>query len=297
MAIYSDKNLYPGINAHVNGYCQQNSSSWQVFHTDHIGDISKSIDALLPAGYLALSEQSLQITGLAPDTGSPTRSSTRPDVTIMREPGESSGGIAATSEATAIVTTYTLDEILRDPAEDNPGSVVIYQAGEGSPLGRPVTRLELLSPSNKSGGRHHQQYEARRRQTLEKGLRLVEIDYLHQSPPIAPPIPDYSAGDPEAYPYTILVSDPRPTMAQGAAQLYAWGVLEPLPKIVIPLAGADFVVVDFNAIYHATLQDHRFYRVISDYSVDPPGMERFREDDRAQLRATLAQLRNEQTSG
>ncbi len=36
MPLHSDKNLYPGINPHLNSYWQQPDSEWASFHTDYI---------------------------------------------------------------------------------------------------------------------------------------------------------------------------------------------------------------------------------------------------------------------
>ena len=75
--------------------------------------------------------------------------------------------------------------------EETLTGLVIYQAGEGSVLGRPITRIELLSPANKPPGSHHEQYMVKRLETLKSGLRLVELDYLHESHPVIQALPSY----------------------------------------------------------------------------------------------------------
>ena len=61
MAIRSKKNQYPGINAHANSWMQNRSGEWGSFHHDHITDITRALNQVLPAGYEARSERSLQI--------------------------------------------------------------------------------------------------------------------------------------------------------------------------------------------------------------------------------------------
>lgn len=52
-------------------------------------------------------------------------------------------------------------------------------AGPGE--GVPVTRLELLSPTNKPPGDGYLQYREKHIVTIEQGVPLVELDYLHQT--------------------------------------------------------------------------------------------------------------------
>lgn len=61
MAIQGTKNLYRGINAHLNSLLQNEPGDWEGFHSDHIADLRRLIDAQLPEGYYARNERSLQI--------------------------------------------------------------------------------------------------------------------------------------------------------------------------------------------------------------------------------------------
>ncbi|MBZ0298776.1 MAG: DUF4058 family protein, partial [Anaerolineae bacterium] len=209
MALQADRNLYPGINAHLNSFLQNESGGWRSFHAEHITDIAREVDQRLPSGYFTRSEKSLQIEDFDPGSGDQGRSRTTPDVTIYRQRTSHRGLSQARIQEVVPSLTMPLPETLDE--EDELTGLVIYQAGEGSILGRPITRLEPLSPANKRGGSHHEQYMHKRSETLKSGLRLVEIDYLHQTPPVIRVLPDYSSGAPGAVPYTILISDPRPT--------------------------------------------------------------------------------------
>jgi len=78
------------------------------------------------------------------------------------------------------------------------------------------------------------------RPVFGRGLRLVEIDYLHERRPIDPRLPTYPS-NPDSYPYYILVSDPRPTYFSGKTAFYGFGVMDALPVIDVPLSDEDVV--------------------------------------------------------
>jgi hypothetical protein len=48
MSIRSEKNLYPGINPHLNSFLQQKGGGWQSFHKDYITYLREALDVLLP---------------------------------------------------------------------------------------------------------------------------------------------------------------------------------------------------------------------------------------------------------
>lgn len=56
----SRRNLYPGINPHLNSALQL--SGWRGFHALHLADLARTLDATLPDHYYTASEVSLQIT-------------------------------------------------------------------------------------------------------------------------------------------------------------------------------------------------------------------------------------------
>lgn len=154
-------------------------------------------------------------------------------------------------------------------------SVVIYQK-TGETSDKPVTRIEVLSPANKPGKSHHKLYTYKRLATLQAGLRLIDIDYLHNSPPIWSDIP----------------SDPRPTLEQGKTYIYSFRVDVPVPSVYVPLAGADRIVFNFGVVYHYTLQASRFYKdVVVDYEQLPLNFERYDPVDQARIQAKMQQLK------
>jgi len=284
MPIHRRENQYRGVNAHLHSYFQ-NSGDWEGFHDKHITHLSDMLDTLLPANYYAINESSLQISGYDLDKDSDVRIRTRADIAVYQsEPSQTPFGGAATFAPTAtlpVAETIILDDDFEFQ------SVVIYQVQEGDRR-IPVTRIELLSPGNKPPQAHYRQYVARRAKTLESGIRLVELDYLHQSRSPIDILPSYPHREQKAYPYCILVSDPRPTLQEGLTKIYGMNVDDPIPTISVPLAGADTVTVDFGEVYNQTFGSNRYYSmIVVDYEQEPPRFDTYSEADQARIRQRM----------
>ena len=289
MAIQSERNLYPGINAHLNSRLQNESGRWRSYHSYHITDLARLIDEWLPPGYRSIAEQSLQGTEVELHYFPPGLRLI-PDVTIYRDSAtrqRSPQAIPEAAKPTAVVST----EYLIEEDEDTLTGIIIYQLGEGDGVGRPITRIELLSPANKPGGSVYQQYRAKRLDVLKSGLRMVEIDYLHQTPPIHPALRNYARGEADAYPYAILVTDPRPSLESGTTAIYTIAVNQALPVIDIPLAGVDTARIDFGAIYNRTFESTYYLQDLVDYAEDPVHFDRYSPADQAKIRALLEEIR------
>jgi len=67
MPVHQRENVYGGVNAHLQSALQTPSGAesgvmmWASFHSDHVTNISEFLNERLPAGYVARTEQSLQI--------------------------------------------------------------------------------------------------------------------------------------------------------------------------------------------------------------------------------------------
>ena len=93
-----------------------------------------------------------------------------------------------------------LEELI-DEEEDkeHPYSAIgIYERPSAS--GEPVAWIDLLSPSNKGGSLDARTYRDKRRPLLLNGVVLVELDYLHETPPTFWRLADYTQNEPNAHP-------------------------------------------------------------------------------------------------
>ncbi len=280
MPLILKENPYRGVNAHLNSALQNEFSGWLPFHAAHIDDLFRELDRQLPPRYEAVLEQSLQIREFHPETGERIRYPV-PDVSIYEtEPSaaqsEGPRGVAATPTLT-LAALETLED-----RESYVTAVVIRDIRSGSL----VTRIELLSPTNKPPGDGFLHYVAKRDATLKAGTVLVEIDYLHESRPVIRRLPSYPDRQPGSTPYSIILTDPRPTLAQGVTQVYGFGVDDPIPVIDIPLAGDEALTFDFGVPYQRTFEVRYFYSR-ADYAQEPVNFDRYSEADQARIRARM----------
>jgi hypothetical protein len=283
MPLQSRINQYIGVNAHLQSYFQ-NRGGWSSFHNNYIRDLAVAIDRQLPSGYLVDVEQSLQIREYHPDTGEKLRRP-QPDITVydvdpsqQREPLKPEGVTTATM-VRPVAETLDLNEDQYYPA------VVIYKQDTTDDFGEAVTRIELLSPSNKQGT-GEVQYREKRIATLKSGVKLVEIDLLHQTPSPLIGIPLYPEHD-RSYPYNITVSNPQPSLEEGLAETYAFHVEEPLPIVAIPLVDAQKITVDFGKVYNITFSSLGAYSYRVDYEQYPNAFETYSQVDQAKIKARM----------
>jgi hypothetical protein len=291
MTLISKRNLYPGVNAHLNSYLQVESGGWKSFHAEHIVDIARVIDEGLPDGYFTRAEMSLQIDELTPDPDDERRILTVPDVSIYRQPVASPS--IARQTGTAALPTLRVPLVETIEEEDTLTGLVIYQITSAR-TSHPIARIELLSPANKPRGSHYEQYLVKRASTLKTGLTLVEIDYLHELRPITRRQPSYPDRHNDATPYAILVSDPRPTLYEGDTEFYLVGVTDKLPIVNLRLQGADSVDINFAEAYRRTYETSRYYATVVDYDDEPVNFDRFHAEDQQHIHELLASIRQQQ---
>ncbi len=127
------------------------------------------------------------------------------------------------------------------------------------PRRTPVTMIEVLSPTNKTG-EGFAEYLRKRRATIRQKVHLVELDLLLKGErlPMDDPLPP---GD-----FFALVSrsEERPE-----SNVYAWTIRDRLPPIPIPLRRPDpDVILDLDAVF-ATAYDRGRYARSIDYATPP----------------------------
>jgi hypothetical protein len=291
MATTSRKNLYAGVNAHLQLMLPVNDdpspSMFPAFHSDHITYLTARLNSILPDHYIASTEQSLQIRTTDFDNEQKWRGP-EPDVGIYQQ--SSPVGTSAWGHSALAITEPTL-ELEFEPEFIDPDrilpSVVIH---EHHHLGRAVTRLELLSLGNKWGGSGYQAYMQNRSHALQSGTHLVEIDYFHTSPsPIMTllNLPVYP--HPEAHPYNIIVSI---TGRKIHTRIYGVEVDQSLPTALpIPLLNNEQVCLDVQATYNEAFVNGRWGQLLNyEQALAPHDLATFRPDDQTRLEALRATI-------
>lgn len=177
--VRSVKNQYRGINAHLHSDWQA-TGEWNSFHAIHIADLTRFLrQKLLPMGYTADIEQSLQIRKYGKSAGKPESDVLIFDLDPIR------AGQSSTPDMGLAAQVMTVPEILSLPEEDEViyyKAIAIYREGRWDER-EPVAWVELLSPSNKPGGRDGINYHEKSLKIMQSGIVFVEIDYLHELPP------------------------------------------------------------------------------------------------------------------
>jgi hypothetical protein len=275
------KNPYLGVNAHLNSLLQtpgtdEQPSLWQSFHAMHISDIARLLNTVLPDNYIALTEISLQSKGDA-GFGEIVIHRPEPDVTIFQQ----QPSLIPTQEIRQAQPTWqaTIEETI-DP-EDLPSAVVIRHISQQSVGGKPVVRIELLSPSNKPSGSGYAAYRDRRLEALQSDIPLIEIDYLHETRSPIHHLPLYPH-EPKSYPYYIALSNPRPTWRTGVVQAFGFRVNQAMPPILLPLDEDEHLNFDFTPAYQQTFEGGKWATFIR-YAVPPVRFETYRTDDQTAI--------------
>lgn len=282
-SVRSIKNQYRGINAHLHSYWQA-KGGWDAFHSNHIAVLTAALKArLLPMGYTAENQQSLQIRRFGEPAGKP-----KSDVTIYdAQPSRLTTSVATPPQQAALKISELMsleDEI------DEYRAIGIYEFAPGeNDLGEPVAWIELLSPSNKPGGQDGDYYQYKRLRLLRSGIVFVELDYLHESPSTFDRIPIYfarkkSTKDTSSHAYRIVAIDPRPIFADGMGFSYEFDVDTIIPQTVaIPLNRNDQLKFDFNTPYQRTFEEYFYGWERVDYAQLPLSFDRYSEDDQARI--------------
>lgn len=279
MTIRTIANQYYGINAHLHSYFQS-EGGWDSFHANHIADLMRVMNTeLLPMGYVADIQQSLQIRRFGEPAGKPESDVTIYDTDPVRRHRPASS-LVGDAQTVAIPEAMSID-----PELEQYRAVAIYQyeSGKRDP-GEPVAWVELLSPSNKPSGQDAPYYRDKRMKLLQSGMVFVELDYLHESPPTFDKFPSYAVNDGGerdygSHPYHIFVVDPRPEFFEGKVRPYHFDVEDPIPLVRIPLSAGDVLEFDFEIPYNKTFKETQYGLRFVDYVQTPKHFELYSQED------------------
>ena len=237
---------------------------WKGLRAQLIGELSThQLPPFLAPAYYVDAEPSLQIH---------QGRDIYPDVQIVaeREPTQlqPAGLGLPIAEATAAIAVAPVVE-----AEDEEESAIFIREAGAERL---VTVIEILSYSNKTGGAEKRaRYLLKRRELLNSGVHLVEVDLLRWGQRVVAALPDQ--------PYHILVSraDEQPR-----SRVWSFGLADPIPAAPVPLTGPDeYVPLPLQETY-TTIYAARNFRQRLDYRVEPPAP--LTEGQRAYIREALA---------
>lgn len=242
------KSPFPGMDPYL-----EDPAFWPDFHLRFITYCCDYISDRLPEHYEARLDERLSV--LEPITDQPA--TVIPDVTVSGTGARSSGAprAAPAGDATLEPVTIPLPKAFEDEVRESYIRII------RRPDRELVTVIELLSPSNKTGG-GRDLYLAKRTSLIFEEVNLVELDLLRtgQRLPLSRSLP---AGD-----YFALVAraDRRPQ-----CDVYAWTLRHRLPTIPIPLRAPDAdIPLDWAELVAITFERGRYARSLK-YGENPVG--------------------------
>jgi hypothetical protein len=248
---------FPGVDPYL-----ESQHFWEDFHPSFLTYCRDALNDILPEGYVAQLGERLRLVELSQRTAKLVR----PDLAVVEEAETSSQTTVRKAKARG---TLTLEPVaIPLPAMEMEVRDVWIEIRRHT--GRtPVTVIELLSPTNKTGD-GFVEYKLKRRSLIRQKIHLVELDLLlgGRRLPMSLPLP---AGDCYAF---VSRAQRRPD-----SEVYAWTIQDRLPSIPIPLLSADpDVVLDLGQVFATTYELGRYSRLI-DYATTPGVLRR--QDDRA----------------
>jgi hypothetical protein len=246
------KSPFPGMDPYL-------ESHWGDIHTRLIVYASNQLNEQLPDDLQARVEESLSVQ--EEEGGSRTDYA---DVRIVQEPD------LAAVEAAAESGVALAEPVLVPVDEPQTGRTLqIVDLGDG---GRVITAIEVLSPAHKVSAEGRTLYIRKRREYLDAGVNLVEIDLIREGSFVLA-VSQRRLPARCRTPYLICV---RRALDPTVAAVYPVPLQEPLPNIRIPLRPADAdVVLQLQPILDACYRDGRYHRM--NYLADPTP--RFSEPD------------------
>jgi len=217
------------------------ADTWPDFHDALANEIRVELNKVLPAPYYARLQKRTEL-GLVLESGTLHR--IVPDLTVLRRT------LHEPSPAWEIGTTTAVS--MRPRTEATAGID------------------EIVSPSNKAPGPDRRSYEVKQAEVLSSDANLIEIDLLRSGRRLLP-FPEMGAVvDDLNCDYLVVLN--RSVLRQGDWMdytLYPVNLQEPLPCILVPLAGQDpDVLLDLQVVADRVYEGGAYHRV-ADYLAEP----------------------------
>lgn len=246
---------FPGMNPYLEG-----ADIWEDFHANLAMEIQAQLAPQLRPNYIA----ALTPTVTYEEVAIEEVRRVKPDVGIVQIDYRSIG-----PEAVAIAPAPLVGQVpIEMPVKSQSLEI---RAVKGGTL---ITTIEILSPVNKRiGHKTFEQYRLKRRNPMDIGIHVLEIDLLRggSRPHLATPLPDA--------PYFIFLTrrERYPTV-----EIWPLPLSQPLPIIPVPLAAPDpDVSLDLGRALQL-IYDRAAYELRLDYTQPPPPPE-LSPDDTAWL--------------
>lgn len=232
-------NIFEGINPVLNETFLH-EGRWQDFHSTYLVRLRDSLKlALIEKGYRVGLEESIQVQRFS------DKSDTYyPDLLIYQTPDAiPTSGINQTTSQAVMTETLPIPEAVNLQTNPDIVAIVIRKREDN----KPITWIELLSPTNKLPHQAFYDYQIKREDIIHEGICFVEFDFIHNQRPTYPKITSYRQG---GHAFHMSVIMPRPDVYQGKITFYHFGVMDKIPNMIIPLDGEEAYEVDLNVLYH-----------------------------------------------
>ena len=151
-----------------------------------------------------------------------------PDLSVLE--GPAAGRPLPVPSADAATVTLARPLLVPTPTARPQRSISIAHAGSG----KVITTLEFVSPSNKTSGKTRRQFLRKRRDSLDAGINIVEIDLTRAG---RRHLPDALSARPEAA--AVYLAFARRESPTPRYEVYPLALRDPLPTIAIPLRPGD----------------------------------------------------------
>lgn len=242
------KNPFPGMNPFI-------EQRWQDAHTMLISYMRDALQERLPVDLVAGAEEELVAIGAEVQPAK-----FRPDVSAKQpreDPG--AGGVAVAAPVRAPAATLPTRIFVDDEIER---WIEIHDE-----IGRLVTAIELLSPSNKTDEAARERYRNKRRTLISGGVNVVEIDLVRQGAGIFPnEMSELMRAQGATYGVCVFRAS-----HWKEREAYVIGLRERLPIISIPLRPTDAdIPLELQPLIDQCHERGRYHRLRYRAELAPP---------------------------
>lgn len=180
-----------------------------------------------------------------------------PDISVLSKKGQvNTSNSTESTVATTATSTKPITVTLPIPITIRQGYLEIQEVATKEV----VTTIEILSPSNKRGGKGREIYLEKREKILDSLTNFIEIDLLRRGQRM--PISNQNIKSH----YRILVSRGK---QRPRADLYAFNIQNKIPEFPLPLRPEDTeLIIDLQALLN-NIYDVGSYDLKIDYTQKP----------------------------